>query len=1290
MMIANIFVGILKLIQGIGQYAFGIGAASAAKSLPALIIRGAALFAVGSLLAKKPNRKGLLKENRNLTHREAAAPREIVYGFIRKGGTLSYMAQHGDGFEFLSFVIVLADHECEAIHDVFFNNENLDLAAGSNDSNGITQWAPAATNRFAGVVRVKKHLGADTQDADADLVSDTLSLAADKLYPGTAELKRCAYVVVRIKQFAEQFQGQVPNVSVELQGKKDIYNHDATGQTFTVTTGTDKVNITAHGFSDGDRLRFSTTDTLPAPTDANDTYFVINKTANAFEISNEQGGAKIDITSTGSGTHTVRKLVWTANSALCAANYLEDKEQGGKEKWGDIIDETSLTTANSECDELVDIDNTATFTVDTVNNEVDWTAHGLAVDDRVRLSTTGTLPPIASGSLAANTPYFVVAVPTVDAFQIAADLRGTAIDFTGAGSGTHTATQCEPRYECHGVLYANRARESNLEDIVMSMMGKRVPVGGKMLLHAGMYFAPTITLDEDHIRAPIRVRTGRPKADLFNGVRAVIVSAENNWQAGDAPPYNRRKTQTFSTADVNTGTDTITITAHGYRGGDPIEFSGSDLPSGIDTANTVYYVRDKATNTFKTALTPNGVVVDITDVGSGTHTAIHDPYLSVDLGTRIYRDIEFKLVKSPYHAQRLMKILLERNRQQISVLLPCFMAAFQLQAANTFSLDNTRLGWTGKVYEIAEAPWVLDNDENGEPFYGVDIEAQETASAIYDWSTTDELPVDLAADTNLHDIPTPADVHFDLMLLFRNLAQTGGVLSWPFYDLVKDDTDSQRVLPENALHYRLSPGNIEGIFRKPGHMLDGYYQHGSSPATDSANVTGDTANDELDGTNSLIEDRPLILTTTGTLPKPLIPYLKYWIINRAAATVQISRERGGSVVDIINTGSGTHTYWAQYNARIAREGTHGRGVLIEEARKSFLRQSNQFNHADWTLTKLTAEAGAGNQPISFLDLTEDGTTGNHQIAQDARATMSSYLTAVASIWVRPDNRTKFKIFITRKDGANKGAAFTLTGDGTVASQDSATSASIRKISHAGSDVYRLALSCSISTGGTTPRATFRVLDDSGNDSFAGNSLRACEAIDFQMEETTHGGETNAKNPPVSSLLRTTTTLFNRSADVLYARTLYPWFNFVEGTVYIEFTIDYVAIDDIVEHRPEQVLWNFSDDTADERLYAYIWEDKIRYQSIRSGSQDFEISETISPGTHKLAVTYKQGGPFRFLLDNGDFQEQATGNMPESITAFNTGCSQVPDSQLNGFVAHILVLPWRAKDQMMRRMTEPDA
>jgi len=77
-------------------------------------------------------------------------------------------------------------------------------------------------------------------------------------------------------------------------------------------------------------------------------------------------------------------------------------------------------------------------------------------------------------------------------------------------------------------------------------------------------------------------------------------------------------TQQSFTADA--GTDFLTAAAHGYNDGDPVVLEelriGASLPTGL-SEGTVYFVRDKTTNTFKLAATAGGVAIDVTAAGSG-------------------------------------------------------------------------------------------------------------------------------------------------------------------------------------------------------------------------------------------------------------------------------------------------------------------------------------------------------------------------------------------------------------------------------------------------------------------------------------------------------------------------------------------------------------------------------------------------------------------------------------------------------------------------------------------------
>ncbi len=84
----------------------------------------------------------------------------------------------------------------------------------------------------------------------------------------------------------------------------------------------------------------------------------------------------------------------------------------------------------------------------------------------------------------------------------------------------------------------------------------------------------------------------------------------------DGRPVNLKTAGTRSFT-VNTGTDVLTSTAHGKNDGDAIVFHtlSGVLPTGI-TAGTVYYIRDKTTDTFKIAATAGGSAIDITATGT--------------------------------------------------------------------------------------------------------------------------------------------------------------------------------------------------------------------------------------------------------------------------------------------------------------------------------------------------------------------------------------------------------------------------------------------------------------------------------------------------------------------------------------------------------------------------------------------------------------------------------------------------------------------------------------------------
>lgn len=92
--------------------------------------------------------------------------------------------------------------------------------------------------------------------------------------------------------------------------KTALYQHlkGDQGVAFTVVAITDLFTA-AHSRSAGDKVRLGTTGTLPDPLAVDTDYFVRDISGNDFKLAATVGGAAVDITDTGSGTHTLGTAV---------------------------------------------------------------------------------------------------------------------------------------------------------------------------------------------------------------------------------------------------------------------------------------------------------------------------------------------------------------------------------------------------------------------------------------------------------------------------------------------------------------------------------------------------------------------------------------------------------------------------------------------------------------------------------------------------------------------------------------------------------------------------------------------------------------------------------------------------------------------------------------------------------------------------------------------------------------------------------------------------------------------
>lgn len=131
-------------------------------------------------------------------------------------------------------------------------------------------------------------------------------------------------------------------------------------------------------------------------------------------------------------------------------------------------------------------------------------------------------------------------------------------------------------------------------------------------------------------------------------------------------------------------------------------------------------------------------------------------YVIFDGNRTLPIDYDLPMTQRPHTAQRLAKIKLEKHRQELFFEANFDLSAMQVQPGDVVYINNTRMGWVNKTFEVVK--WTLANEtQNNVPLFFVKMSLQETASELYDWVNGEETQVDPAPNTNL---PNPLFVPF--------------------------------------------------------------------------------------------------------------------------------------------------------------------------------------------------------------------------------------------------------------------------------------------------------------------------------------------------------------------------------------------------------------------------------------------------------------------------------------------------------------------------------------------------
>ncbi len=182
-------------------------------------------------------------------------------------------------------------------------------------------------------------------------------------------------------------------------------------------------------------------------------------------------------------------------------------------------------------------------------------------------------------------------------------------------------------------------------------------------------------------------------------------------------------------------TSTVTLTDGDLVGG----FSVQPRQSRQDTFNRIRGVYVSPGNQWAPA--------DLPALSNAT-------YKASDGGVWLDRDVQLNFTSSSATGQRLLKIELERGRQQISCSAVYSLKAMQLMPGDTVAITRASLGWSAKLFSVVGWTFQLMG-ENENIAVGVSLELQETAAGVWDWANGEETTEDLAPNTTL---PTPFTV----------------------------------------------------------------------------------------------------------------------------------------------------------------------------------------------------------------------------------------------------------------------------------------------------------------------------------------------------------------------------------------------------------------------------------------------------------------------------------------------------------------------------------------------------
>ena len=173
----------------------------------------------------------------NITTRQPAANRQIIYGQQRVGGVMVYKSTTGSKKDQLNYVIVIAGHQCHSIQNLYLDGRQVhwNVGSGGNSTrNGVNFGGSADGNTYTGPNGLQYNLlvaSSTPRRGTAIRSMVTSSVASPPTIHGLGGqrgrsspwLGGCTYIYLKVENNPTVFPSE-PEIRITVNGKDNIWD----------------------------------------------------------------------------------------------------------------------------------------------------------------------------------------------------------------------------------------------------------------------------------------------------------------------------------------------------------------------------------------------------------------------------------------------------------------------------------------------------------------------------------------------------------------------------------------------------------------------------------------------------------------------------------------------------------------------------------------------------------------------------------------------------------------------------------------------------------------------------------------------------------------------------------------------------------------------------------------------------------------------------------------------------------------------------------------------------------